>query len=124
MKVRVLPLLLLVPLLGACRYTFIPVIPPRVQVALPPRLTQATLKRAGDELQLSATLTGEVQPGYLTVVWMDQDREVGRDNVYLDAQQRQAAFRLNAPQKGSYRAMLFFGGTLLRQLDLRETGDL
>ncbi len=125
-RLPALPLLalLLAPLLGGCRYTFIPVIPRRVQVDLPARITSASLRREGRELLLGAQLSGRFEPGYLEVVWFEQDRELGRDSVYLDAQQRSASFRLLAPDKGSYRAMLSFGGVLLRQLELREAGEL
>lgn len=117
-------LLLLAPLLGGCRYTFIPVIPPAVQVSLPAQIVKASLVRSGDVLQVSATLGGQVAPAYLNVVWYDGDTLLGSDSVYLDADQKGAEFRLTAPQKGSYRALLSYGGVLLRQVELRETGDL
>ncbi len=117
-------LLLLAPLLGGCRYTFIPLIPPAVQVSLPAQIVKAALVRSGDVLQVSATLGGKLSPAYLSVVWYDADTELGSDSVYLDADQRTAEFRLNAPKKGSYRALLSYGGVLLRQVELRETGDL
>ncbi|MFC6800927.1 hypothetical protein ACFQDE_03540 [Deinococcus caeni] len=46
------PALLLValacaPLLGGCRYAFVPLIPAQVNVDLPARLTNATLTRQG-----------------------------------------------------------------------------
>ncbi|WP_425147846.1 hypothetical protein [Deinococcus sp.] len=117
-------LLTLLPLLGGCRYTFIPVIPERVAISLPPSLASASLLRRGDELLVSAALGGQITPGYLSVVWYDGDKELGRDSVYLDTELRRAEFRLQAPAKGSYRALLSFGGVLLRQVELRETGEL
>ncbi|ULH16394.1 hypothetical protein MF271_07340 [Deinococcus sp. KNUC1210] len=115
---------LLALLLGGCRYTFIPIIPDPVAVSLPTRLVTASLRRDGRELIASAALSGKIEAGYLSVVWFDADRELGRDSVYLDATQRSAEFRITAPDKGSYRALLSFGGVLLRQVELRETGDL
>ena len=117
-------LLLIAPLLGACRYSFIPIIPPQVQVSLPTRIASAALRREGNDLVVAAQLAGQVVPDYLSVVWYDADTELGRDSVYLDNTQRAAEFRLPAPNKGSYRALLSYGGVLLRQVELRETGDL
>lgn len=111
---------LLCGLLGSCRYNFVPVIPREAALELPTRLTDATLQRQGEVLEVRAQLQGQVKPGYLSVAWFNGDSELGRDSVYLDDSQRQAVFHLNAPQKGIYRAMLLFDGTLLRQLDLRE----
>ena len=124
MRRPLLILLLLTPLLGGCRYTFLPLVPPPMQVSLPTRIVTAALRRDGNDLIASATLSGQVVPGYLNVVWYDKDTELGRDSVYLDSAQRTAEFRLTAPAKGSYRALLSYGGVLLRQVELRETGDL
>ncbi|WP_424951119.1 hypothetical protein [Deinococcus sp.] len=124
MRPSLLALLLLTPLLGGCRYSFIPIIPPPLQVSLPTRIVAAELRREGDDLTVSATLSGSFTPDYLSVVWYDADTELGRDSVYLDNAQRAASFRMTAPRKGSYRALLSYGGVLLRQIELRETGDL
>jgi len=120
---RLAPMLLCALLCG-CRYNFIPVIPAPVQVALPLRITQATLQRRGDALALSARVDGPMQADYLSVVWFAGDRELGRDSRYLDAQHRSAEFELPAAAKADYRAMLLYGGALLRQLDLRELNSL
>ena len=87
-------------LLCGCRYNFIPVIPAPVQVALPLRITQATLQRRGDALALSARVDGPMQADYLSVVWFAGDRELGRDSRYLDAQHRSAEFELPAAEEG------------------------
>lgn len=115
--------LLLAPMLGGCRYNFVPVIPREVPFELPVRLTKASLQRLDTGLEVKATLEGQVKAGYLSVVWFDGDHELGRDSVYLDAQQRQARFVFQAPNKGDYRAMLLFDGELLRQLNLNEVGS-
>lgn len=117
-------LLLLAPLLGGCRYTFLPLVPPPAQITLPTRIVTATLRREGDDLIVTAALSGQFRAGYLSVVWYRDDTEQGRDSVYLDAAQRSAEFRLAAPQKGSYRALLSHDGVLLRQVELLENGDL
>lgn len=112
--------LLLAPLLAGCRYNFVPLIPPAPQISLPTRITQAELTREGENLALKVTLDGRLDPGYLQVTWFDSSREIGADSVYLDAETRRATLRLNAPQPGAYRAVLSFGGTVLRQVELYE----
>ena len=116
-----LGLLLLVP---GCRYNFIPVIPPQVAIALPLRVTQASLRREGATLVVRAQVDGPLSGDYLSVVWFAADKELGRDSRYVDAAGRSAEFRLGAAEKADYRALLLYGGTLLRQLDLREVDDL
>jgi len=113
-------LTLLAPALGGCRYNFVPLIPPEVKVDFPARITGAALTRSGERLTLQATLDGRFDPGYLSVVWFDGGRELGRDSVYLDAETRKASFVLTAPDPGAYRALLSFGGNVLRQVELYE----
>ncbi|WP_293911401.1 hypothetical protein [Deinococcus sp.] len=121
-----LPLLLCaaLALLSGCRYNFIPVIPAEVSLELPLRLTNATLQRQGGELLVRAKVEGPVSKGYLSVVWYSGDAELGRDSRYLDGAGRSAEFRLMAPDKADYKALLLYQGVLLRQLDLREVDSL
>ncbi|TSA87310.1 hypothetical protein FNU79_05355 [Deinococcus detaillensis] len=111
-------------LLGSCRYNFIPVIPAPLPVVLPLRITKATLERRGENLVVRARVDGPVQGDYLSVVWFAGDKELGRDSRYLDAAGRSAEFNLKAPAQADYKALLLYGGTLLRQLDLREVDSL
>lgn len=111
---------LLAPALSACRYAYLPLIPKPVEVTLPARVTSATLVREGADLVLRARVEGRFEPGYLNVAWFDGARELGHDSVYLDAAQRDATFRFPAPNPGAYRALLSFGGTVLRQVELYE----
>lgn len=120
MKRLLLLPLLLSPLLSGCRYNFVPLIPPAPQISLPTRITQADLKRDGETLSLKVTLDGRLDPGYLQVTWYNSSREIGTDSVYLDAARRSAALSLPAPERGAYRAVLSFGGTVLRQVELYE----
>ena len=117
-------LCVLLPLLGSCRYNFIPVIPREVPLELPLRITQANLMRQGDDLVADAHIDGPLSGAYLTVVWYVGDQELGRDSRYLDTTQRDAEFRLSRPERDDYKALLLYGGTLLRQLDLREVDRL
>lgn len=111
---------LLLPVLAGCRYAYVPLIPAPAEVQLPTRVTSATLTREGRTLLLLAQVEGRFEPGYLSVAWFDSGRELGRDSVYLDAAQREATFRLEAPEAGAYRAVLAFGGNVLRQVELYE----
>lgn len=111
---------LLAPALTACRYAYFPLVPKPVEVTLPARVTTATLKRDGANLLLQARVEGRFDPGYLSVAWFDGAQELGHDSVYLDAAQRDASFRLEAPNPGAYRAVISFGGTVLRQVELYE----
>ena len=121
---RLLLLCALAVLLPGCRYNFIPVIPAQVQIDLPVRLTQASLQRRGNDLVIDARIDGPIEGAYLSVVWFAGDQELGRDSRYLDAADRNAEFRLTQPGKNDYTALLLYGGTLLRQLDLREVSIL
>lgn len=111
---------LLLPTLTGCRYNFVPLLPAPVEVSLPVRVTNATLVRRGEVLALNAQIDGKFEPGYLSVRWFNSSVEIGTDSVYLDAAQRQATFQFTAPDKGAYRAVLSFGGTVLRQVELYE----
>ncbi|RJF73477.1 MULTISPECIES: hypothetical protein [Deinococcus] len=108
------------PLLGGCRYNFVPLIPRPVDFKLPVRIVEASLTREKTELVLKARIDGKFDPGYLTVNWFDNSRPIGQDSVYLDTAQRDVTFRLTAPQQAAYRATLTFGGALLRQVELYE----
>lgn len=108
------------PLLGGCRYAFVPLIPAQVNVDLPARLTNAAMTRQGDTLRVTAQVDGRFEPGFLTVRWFDGSRDLGSDSVYLDDRQRAATFTLEAPARGTYRAVLSFGSAVLRQVELYE----
>ena len=71
-------------------------------------------------LVLTAAVQGRFEPGYLSVEWFDSGQPLASDSVYLDASQRAATFRLTAPDEGAYRAVLSFGGAVLRQVELYE----
>ncbi|CAM3954100.1 hypothetical protein [Deinococcus marmoris] len=106
--------------LGGCRYNFVPLLPPVVAPNLPVRVTEASLRRDGDQLTVTATVDGRFEPGFLSVKWFDSTRAIGSDSVYLDASQRTATFKLTAPDEGAYRAVLSFGGAVMRQVELYE----
>ncbi|MDV6375818.1 hypothetical protein ORD21_14565 [Deinococcus sp. ZS9-10] len=106
--------------LGSCRYNFVPLLPPVIAPNLPVRITEAALKRDGNDLIVTARLDGRFEPGFLSVNWFDSSRAIGSDSVYLDAEQRTATFRLEAIDDGAYRAVLSFGGAVLRQVELYE----
>lgn len=116
----VLAVLCLTPVLSACRYNFVPLIPRPVEFQLPVRIVKASLTRQDQELVVQATLEGKFEPGYLTVNWFDNSKNIGSDSVFLDGAVKNAEFRLPAPEQGAYRATLAFGGNVLRQVELYE----
>ncbi|MHA0041205.1 hypothetical protein [Deinococcus sp. PEB2-63] len=113
-------LALLCPALAGCRYNFVPLIPGQIEPELPARVTGAALTRDGERLVLRAQVDGPITPGFLSVAWFNGTQAIGTDSVYLDAAQRAATFELRAPDKGAYRAVLSFGGSVLRQVELYE----
>lgn len=119
---RLALLLLLAPVLSGCRYNFVPLIPPtsKSDLKLPVRITKAELTRDGDTLVLHAALTGAFEPGYLQVLWFDNSKKLAEDSVFVDKDQREVTFKLDAPAKGAYRATLSLAGNILRQLELYE----
>ncbi|WP_261664617.1 hypothetical protein [Deinococcus sp. Marseille-Q6407] len=119
LPLRLVPLLVL-PLLGGCRYNYVPLIPPVAEVNLPPRIFGAEIRRDGDDLVLTAQLQGRFPAGYLNVTWFDGNRQLAQDSVYLDAEQREATFRLKAPAKGAYRAALGLGDQVMRLVEFYE----
>lgn len=115
-----LPLLLLAPLLGGCRYNFVPLIPPVAEVNLPPRIFGAEIRRESEELVLTAQLQGRFEAGYLNVTWFSGATPIGHDSVYLDSTEREATFRLKAPEKAAYRAALGLGDNVMRLVEFYE----
>lgn len=115
-------LLLALPLLSGCRYNFVPLIPPatKAPLALPTRITQASLVRSGEQLVLRARLEGKLSSGYLKVSWYDDSKKLAEDSVFLDADKPDATLTLTAPVGGAYRAVLAFEGVVLRQVELYE----
>lgn len=113
-------LLLLAPALSGCRYNFVPLIPPVAEVNLPPRIFGAEIRREGNELVLTAQLQGRFEAGYLNVTWFNGSTQIAQDSVYLDSNQREATFRLNAPAKGAYRAALGLGDNVMRLVEFYE----
>lgn len=113
--------LLLMPFaFSACRYTTFPLVPPVLQGEFPARLAEGTLARDGEDLTLGVRLDTRGKAGFVTVVWFRGDAELGRDRVYLDAREPRAQFRFSAPERGFYRAVVSFEGTILRQFELEE----
>ena len=80
----------------------------------------AELRRDGEDLVLTAQVQGRFQSGYLSVTWFNGSAQLAQDSVYLDTEQREATFRLRAPEKGAYRAALGLNGTVMRLAELYE----
>ena len=116
-------LVLLLPfalLLGSCRYTSFPLVPPVLQGEVPARLSTGSLQRVGEALELRLALDPRSGSGFIDVAWFDGDTLLARDRAYVDASEPTAVFRLAAPRSGEFRALVSFEGTLLRQFELPE----
>ncbi|WP_110886213.1 hypothetical protein [Deinococcus yavapaiensis] len=113
-------LLPLALLLGSCRYTSFPLVPPVLQGDVPARLSAASLQRVGDALELRLVLDARSGSGFFDVAWFDGDALLARDRTYVDASDPNAVFRLSATPGGEFRALVSFEGTLLRQFELTE----
>lgn len=117
-------------LLGACRPLYLPPIPSGT--APPPALAlQAELAAAvGSEAGLMLTVFVERVPeeGWLAVQWFDpSNREVASDSAWLDGEREGLTLELPLPadvavRPGEWRALLSFGGVIVRQLSV-EVGE-
>ncbi len=115
-----LKLTFFVPLLGGCVYTSFPLIPAVQSGTFPSRFESKGLMLEPGNLSLKVKLrssTASPSAGFLSVVWYEDDKEVGRDSVYLDASAPEATFRYPYKVEKPYRASLIFRGDVVRQFD-------
>ena len=105
--------------LGGCAFPFIPVIPTPLTPA--PRLEvgpATTLERVGAEVVLRLELRQVPRAGYLSAFLYRDGVKVAEDSRLLEPASRSAEFRFSPAQVGSYRALVFWDGTTVRQLEL------
>jgi len=113
-------LLLAAPLLGSCVYTSFPLVPAVQAGTFPSRFETKGFVLEPGNLALKVTLrssTGSSSGGFLSVVWFEEDGEVGRDSVYLDKSSPEATFRYPYKPDKTYRASLIFRGDVVRQFE-------
>ena len=111
-------LLALALLLGGCAYTFVPLVPD--EIALPPRLElggETTLERVGAEIVLTASLRRVPEQGYLSAFLYREDEKVAEDSKLVEPDTRTVEFRFTPARVGRYRALLFWSGQTVRQLE-------
>jgi|GEM_PF-1458216 len=116
----VLKLSLLTPLLGGCVYTSFPLIPAVQAGTFPSRFETKGFVLEPGNLSLKVKLrssTGSASGGFLSVVWFEEDAEVGRDSIYLDLSKPEATFRFPYKPDKTYRASLIFKGDVVRQFE-------
>jgi hypothetical protein len=103
--------------LGGCAYTFIPLAPDPIR--LEPRLevVEATLGREGPEIVLHARLRRIPREAYLSAYLYRGDDKVGEDSRLLAPGEATADFRFSPADVGDYRAVLFWDGRTVRQLE-------
>ena len=109
----------LAALLTSCTYTFLPLVPEKVKAE--PRLVttgETRLERQDDGLVLVVRLSRVPSEGYLSAFLYRDDVKLGEDSRLIGPGSTEASFRFPGAQVGEYRAMLFWGGETLRQLEL------
>ena len=117
MNLKLATVLLMVnPLLGGCVYTSFPLIPVVQAGTFPSRFETKGFVLEPGNLSLKVTLRSS-DKGFLSVVWFEEDGEVGRDSVYLDPSSPVATFRYPLKPDKIYRASLIFKGDVVRQFE-------
>lgn len=109
-------LILTAPLLGGCVYTSFPLIPAVQSGTFPSRFETKGFVLEPGNLMLKVKLRSSDR-GFLSVVWFEDDTEVGRDSVYLDPSAPEALFRFPVKPDRPYRANLIFKGDVVRQFE-------
>ncbi len=111
-------LLLLLILLGGCRYTFWPLIPP--QESYPPRVS-LTGKLVEGEGQVTAVLQVRrwPEPDYLELRWYKGDELVEARSIWLE---KAGEVKVELPREpdGFYRLLVLVQDRPVLQLDLGE----
>ncbi|GGJ19321.1 hypothetical protein [Deinococcus roseus] len=110
------PLLLVCTvLLSGCTFISFPLIPDPVSVELPvlPRTEGLVLQDKTLLLKVSIP-SGE---GYLGVIWYQQDKELGRESVYIDEKIPEVTFKQEADPAKPYRVVLLYQKRIIRQYE-------
>jgi len=113
-------LILMAPLLGSCVYTSFPLIPAVQASTFPSRFETKGFVLEGGNLSLKVKLRSSASSasgGFLSVVWFEEDAEVGRDSIYLDKSSPVATFHYPYKPDKTYRASLIFKGDVVRQFE-------
>ncbi len=108
--------ILLCASLSSCRFTTFPLIPEVRKGTFPARFNSKGITLEGEKLQLEVTLASPL-PGYASVIWYENDKEMARDSHYVDTVDPQATFDIPYQKDKYYRAMLLFDKTVLRQFE-------
>lgn len=102
--------------LSSCRFTTFPLIPEVRKGTFPARFMSKGITLEGEKLQLEVTLASPL-PGYASVIWYENDKEMARDSHYVDVVDPHATFDIPYQKDKYYRAMLLFDKTVLRQFE-------
>ena len=115
---RPLPALLLLLLLGGCRYTFWPLIPP--EQTYPERVSiTGTLEARGDVARAVLELRRWPEPDYLELRWFAGDELLEERSVWVE---RAGEMSFDFPYAGDalHRLLVIVNERPLLQLDLGE----
>lgn len=112
---RKLAVLMLPLLLSGCTFISFPIVPDPVQASFPvlPKTDGLVLQDTTLFLKVSIP-SGE---GYLGVIWYQQDKELGRESVYIDAQVPEVTFKKTIDPKLPHRAILLYQQKIIRQYE-------
>lgn len=109
-------LLALALLLGACRYTFIPLAPERVN--FPDRYSvTGTLEPAPKGAIAKLTVRRMPEPGYIELRWYKEDQLFQEKSVWVE-QPKSFEARFDRIDEGYYRLIVIIKNSPLLQLEL------
>lgn len=115
---RPLPVLLLLLLLGGCRYTFWPLIPP--EASYPERVSlSGELVEEEGRVVARLNLRRWPEPNYLELRWYAGDALVEARSIWVEAP-GEVAVELPREEEAFYRLLVVVEGRPLLQLDLGE----
>jgi hypothetical protein len=110
---------LLLSALASCTYTFIPLLPQKIQVEERLVVGPGTrFERRDADLVLTVALETVPSEGYLSAFLYRGDDKIGEDSRLITPASTSAQFVFAGAQVGEYRAVLFWGGETLRQVEL------
>ncbi len=113
---------LLFPLLCSCSFTFIPFAPRPLEI--PPAIiigSESALSRSQDSVILKVKLLQVPNEGYLSAsLYLKSERterRISEDSQLITAKSKSLEFRFPDAKIGSYRAYLFWQGSIVRQFE-------
>ncbi|GEM45013.1 hypothetical protein DC3_06480 [Deinococcus cellulosilyticus NBRC 106333 = KACC 11606] len=102
-------------LLTSCTFISFPVIPDPVSVELPVVPKSEGLILQDKTLSLKVSIpSGE---GFVGVIWYQQDRELGRESIYIDEKLPEVTFKQTVDPARPHRVVLLYQKKIIRQYE-------